>query len=699
MDEFEDAPDGIDYEAPADDAGEGPGEGPDGARRALVERVLQDIREDKIAHAKAFKRMKRDMQIARTGRVPAFDGAKPDEEAYAANIIGRHVKMKTGALYAKNPKATAGRRDTMDFAVWDENPQALAQAMQIAQAVAPQFDALGQPIPAPPEVQLAQAIVADAQAGLARRDQIAKVGRAMEIMFAYFLSEQQPVEAHTAFKQLVRRACTTGVGYVELCFERETGAPPEIVGRMDDAKIRLAHLQGLLQDAQEGEMEAEAAEAEELRLLLADLVSQPEIVMREGLVFDFPLATRVIPDKRCRSLVGFLDARRLTIEYHYSREEAEELFGVDLSRKQPDAEAGASSAADDGITVYKHYHKPSGQVFYVAEGHPDFLREPGPPDVFVEGFWPVFALTFNEVEDEDELFPPSDVELLRSMQREYNRARQGQSEHRQAARPRFVYAKGQLDDDDAKALARAGPFSATGIDMPAEGDLRKLLMPVPVPGVDPNLYETSQVFTDVQIVGGAQEANYGGTAQATATEAAIAANATTASDTTAVDDMDAFLTRIARASGQILLREMSPEMVKAIAGPGAVWPDTTLLEDIADELYLEVEAGSSGKPNQAVEMRNWQMMLPFLLQMPGVGPTFLARQTLKRLDDKFDLTEAFVEGLPSIVAQNQQAQVGPEDPGAAPSAQGPEGAGNAPTPAGAAEVQPGSAAAFGSNQV
>jgi hypothetical protein len=45
-----------------------------------------------------------------------------------------------------------------------------------------------------------------------------------------------------------------------------------------------------------------------------------------------------------------------------------------------------------------------------------------------------------------------------------------------------------------------------------------------------------------------------------------------------------------------------------------VWPHLSLA-DIADELFLEVEAGSTGKPNQAIEINNWKKMLPFLIQL------------------------------------------------------------------------------------
>ena len=160
------------------------------------------------------------------------------------------------------------------------------------------------------------------------------------------------------------------------------------------------------------------------------------------------------------------------------------------------------------------------------------------------------------------------------------------------------------------------------------------------------------------------------------------------------------MTVIARASGQIFLKEMSEEQVKEIVGPGAVWPHLSLSE-IADELFLEVEAGSTGKPNQAVEIQNWKEMLPFLIQMPDISSTWLARETVRRLDDKADLTEALSAGMPSIIAQNALAQASPTqpptgDPATDPASQGGAGAANTATPG---SQSAGSGPAFGSNQV
>jgi len=140
---------------------------------------------------------------------------------------------------------------------------------------------------------------------------------------------------------------------------------------------------------------------------------------------------------------------------------------------------------------------------------------------------------------------------------------------------------------------------------------------------------------------------------------------------------------------------MSEETVKKLVGPGAFWPEISLA-DLAGEVFLEVEAGSSGRPNKASEISNWKNMLPFLIQMPGIKQTWLARETLKRLDDKMDLTDAIAEGVASTIATNKMAQPATADPASDPSQQGGEGADKTSKPA---DTGAGSDPAFGSNQV
>ena len=45
----------------------------------------------------------------------------------------------------------------------------------------------------------------------------------------------------------------------------------------------------------------------------------------------------------------------------------------------------------------------------------------------------------------------------------------------------------------------------------------------------------------------------------------------------------------------------------------------------------EIEAGSTGKPNRAAELANIERIMPFLLQIPGIDPKWLAKELLNVL--------------------------------------------------------------------
>lgn len=697
---------------------------PSEERMALVKRVIKDIKDDKLFHDKAFQRMKRDMQVATWGAEKAWLEGKN----YTANICGRHAKQRTSALYAKNPKVKASRPETLDFAIWDETPESLqmaVQAQQLAAATPPVTDELGQPVVDPAVAQAAmqaQELLQDVQTGMARRQQLDKIAKTLEILYSRAMREQKPVSFKTAAKAAVRRTVVACVSYCELNFQRETGPRPATVEKLADHQARIAHLEQLAKNIAEDDAGKTGAELAELNAAAASLMSEPEIVLREGLIFDFPAATKVIPDRKCKSLVGFIGAGRVTIEYDYTVGQIKEMFKVDVTKGEKSGASDGTKTNSDALRVvdakeadvppsgkdgevkqvWKCYDKTAGLVYYVVEGYCDFLREPAKPDVFVEDFWPIYPLVFNDVENEDELFPPSDISLMLDVAREHNRSRQGLREHRNAARPRYVARQGSMDQEDKNRLANAEPFTVTDVKIQPNSSIEKELQVVPVPGVDPNLYDTSPFFADAQLVVGASEPRFGGVSKATATEAAIAEGSTTETDASNVEDLDDWLTAIARAGGQILLKEMSPETVQREVGVGAVWPDATLAE-IAGEIFLEIEAGSTGKPNQAMEIDNWSKMLPFLIQMPDITPGFLARETLRRLDDRMDFTKAIVEGALSIAAQNMASKAPPsggvaEDPGNEPGAQGDKGGANAPKVPEGQGGPGGGEPAYGSNQ-
>jgi hypothetical protein len=212
-----------------------------------------------------------------------------------------------------------------------------------------------------------------------------------------------------------------------------------------------------------------------------------------------------------------------------------------------------------------------------------------------------------------------------------------------------------------------------------------------VKGVEfnPALYEVNPVFQDMLRAVGDQEANLGGTADATATETQIAQQSRASALGSSVDDLDETLSMMAKAAGEILLLNVSEQTVKDLIGPGAVWPQLTKAE-VAKNVFLEIEAGSSGKPDQQMSIANLEKLGPIMMQIPGISPTFMAKEAIKRLDDKLDINEALADGAPSIMAQNgaAKAPMGPGQ-GVAPGAQGPMGASNAPKPPSPSPSAPG----------
>ena len=656
-------------------------------RQNLVSSLQARVQSAKQFHKKAFDQMKADMDAAYKG----YADKSWDDEKYVANILQRHVQQRTAALYAKNPKPVAQRRRRLDYNIWDGDPKSLAMAhSEIKAAQQNKF----------PPRPLAMQLVKEYEEVQGQRKMMDKVSESLELLFDYYMNEQRPT-FKSQMKGLVRRVITTAVGYVKVGYQREMDRLPEISVKMSDIQTQVDHLRRIAAEAEKGDISDDDAEMEELLLSLKSLQEEPLMTIQEGLLFDFPECDAIIVDPMCNQLRGFVGATWVAHEMYLSPEEVMEIYDTDIKQKymQYDTKGRLTGSQNphsgyefDGMTpedmrgglalIWEIYDKNSGLMYVVCDGHNDFLKEPTAPPIKLESFWPIFSLSFNECEHKDNLYPPSDIKLLAPMQHEYNRARQGLREHRRANRPKYVAPAGMLEDAD-KALLRNPPANAV-LELNALSSGQKVddvLQPVKQIGIDPNLYEVSSIFDDVQLVAGQQESTYGSISKGTATEVSTAEASRMSALGANVDDLDSFMSEITRAAGQVLLLEMSPEEVKRIVGPGAKWPEFNR-EDILNEICLEIEAGSTGKPNNAAELQNIERIIPFLIQIPGIDPGFLAKELLKRLDDKMEFSEAITGGFPSIVAQNQLqgARENVQRGGEAPEAQGGRGRGNAPQP-------------------
>ena len=666
-------------------------------------------------HSDAFTRMMEDSRFVRG--IQWDNQTDVTDPRYVVNIAQSEVAASVATLYAKNPTFTAKRKPRMDFAIWDENPKtyeeaqmAVAEAIQKAALMPPTLmqgpDGLPVQVQTPPEIPPdALALINDVNEGKLRRQIHERTARTLELLFDQQLLQQQP-SFKREMKQLVRRVETVGVGYMKLGFQRMQELSPEGSLRMGDLTSRLATMEALAAKAENAEGGDYAKDAETLRIMIKTLQESSVVITREGLTVNFPRATALIIDPACTQLQGFLGARWVAEEFSLTACKIQEIYKKDVRSKAsaysrnriegaadpwaPNRKKGPNDGRDwdDTFRVWELYNLDTGAVMTICEGFDEYLREPGPPDVMVEQFFPYYTVTFNDIEDETCIFPPGTVRLIRHQQQEINRQKEALRQHRINSKPQYAAVNGSMSDEDRSNMEAAPAFAVIELNaLEAGQSVDQLLQQIKKHPIDPNMYNSNETVEDIRRITRRSDARIGGVSKASATADSIAEDSRQGEDRSKADDLDDLLSAFARDAGTVLMMNMSKEQVVKLVGPGAMWPESNPAE-LLEDLYIDVEAGSSGKPNQALEVATFQRLFPVLVQTPGIRPEWLAKTAIKMADSTIDFTEAYLEGLPSIQAMNAMLQksVSPQpgtgDPATDPQAQGGEGANKTPRPPG-----------------
>lgn len=650
----------------------------DPAAEEFVTAWLTKIDESKKHHEEAFERMREDIRFAAGIQ---WVGQTKTDDRYVADITQNILRQRVAALYAKNPVVVAKRRKRLDFSIWDESLATLQAAMQ-------------NPMD-PSNMMLLQDVTQGAQ----YRKTMDSIAKTLEIAFHHQLGEQKP-DFKRQLKQLVRRTDTTGVGYMRLDFHRAMSVSPEINQQINDYATQLSYIEQLISAREEGEFTDQDKEAEKLRIAIQSLEQNKYILIREGLQLSFPRSTALIPDKNCTQLEGWLGAGFLAEEFYMSGDEIKRLYKIDpkdfsgtlyTPLDQNGYKIGASpmspktDAKGNGFyCVYLVYDLETSSCFTICRGYCDYLVAPAAPGVKLERFFPYFALTFNDREDENCIFPHSTVRLIMHQQREYNRAKEALRQHRIASKPLYASAVGALDEADKGNIAQHDAHECIEIQTLQEGqDVATKFQMVKKHAIDQNVYETNTIFADITRVAGFQPADLGAIAGATATETSLAEDSRSSSVASNSDDLDDFLSAFAKEAGHVIMTEFSAETIVKIVGPGAVWPEFSGA-DVANDIYLEVAAGSSGRPNKAAKAAAVERLYPLLIQLPGINPEWVVKLAVDIIDDNVDISDAYIEGLPSLMMLNKPAPgagaVPTGNPQNDPQAQGAQGVDNAPAP-------------------
>lgn len=645
-----------------------------------------------------FKKIREEQAFAAGNQWPDGQGSDWFEEKFIGDRVQQLLNRLQASRYAKNPKTQATTRERMAFEFWDESEESLAGARALLQASQPiiakaqEAMALGiQPsAPPPPEIELAQKIVKDYEQGMAEKAMFAKVARTAALLVQQQWDSQTP-EFIVQMKQLVTRVDTSRVGYVKVSYRRDE----KPLDAMQSSKItslreRLATLKSQLDKVASGEIAEDSAEAQETVILLESVTKElsqedkPEFE-DEGPVDDFLTATSVIVDPACRCLKEFIGANWICHELLMPVDEAEAQFGISLfdvgavlyDEYGPQAQATAKPRNNDGkamsnkVCVWHVEDKKTGMCFVLIDGVKHFIKPPYVNLPKVKRFWSIVALTYHvtevEINDPDNdvtCYGKSTVRRVMPMQIDINSAGEELRQHRIANRPGSVGVASKFGENDrAKLNAPRQSHDCIFLQDIAPGEkIADYIQPRPVNALDPALYETGHSDQAMLLAGGVQSSNLGNQNPGeTATGQAIAEGSRISVDDSQTADLDYFLGIIAQMHWEMSLQEMSVETVKRKVGRGAAFPDIAK-DKFATDIFIEIEAGSSGKPNAALEIAKAEKLGP-LIASAVTDPRlwFLVKIYARLLDSQIDVDE-----LMKNISGGQSAQ---PMPGAMPAAQ------------------------------
>lgn len=650
---------------------------PSPSEEAYISGWISKLDKAEAKYKDNFNQMEEDQAFAASKQWPGQDKNDP---RYVVNIVQQVIRQRVAALYAKNPTVSAKKSPRLNYKIWDGKQQSLAAALQ-----APQL---------PESMMLLQ----DIQAGKAERDKLDRICRTLEVAVKNNLKQQFP-NFKRMMKIMVRRTDTCGVGYLKLDFQRKKQPRPEIEVRINDCTEQLSRLEMLLEQEGRGDFDENSAKAEEIRNTLTALHENKWMIVREGFVCSFPRSGSIIPDTACTQLEGFLGANWIAEKFWLDKDDIERIYKVKLdsstqSNDEVSDAAGKRKSKNKKDTkgktaVYEIYNKENGTKFTIARGHKCYLRKPEAQTICLERFFPYFALTFNDCENEVSIFPQSTVSLIRHIQLERNRSKEALRQHRIAKAPKYAGSSAGMSEADKEKIATAPAHYVVWWESLQPGEkITDKFAEITTANIDPNVYEVGSLTEDITMAVGMAGANLNSPAGTTATESSIVQDSRQNDISSNIDDLDDFLSTVFAEVGNLYFLEVSAETIMKIVGPGAVWPEFSA-EEVMNDIFLEVEAGSSGRPNKAVEVSMLTQMIPLLVQIPGIPVKWLAEKMMRLMDENIDLSDAYIEGLPSITAMNSMAGApgGPTGIAGAlptgnassdPSAQG--AAGNSPVP-------------------
>jgi hypothetical protein len=551
-------------------------------------------------------------------------------------------------------------------------------------------------------------------------------------------------------KRAVRAAQTCSFGIVKLQYQRDIRTDPIISKRIQDSQDNILNIESLLAQVEDGDEGSRCdleSKRRELQQAIQGLEAQKEVVAGEGLVLDVVKTDRMLFDPAIEDIWDYEDSDWMVEKIPMRKSKAMGLFTVEEEKTEEDengqevktlkrepmdlsnataykvaamtdtanaarpysANIQVADNSDPLILVYEAWNKVDNTIYTLINGiTTQFARKPYQPQYSGERWWPYFLLPFASVDGE--FVSQSLVDCLEKLQEEHNETRDKFAEVRRTIRPHLIVS---AEVSDKQITNRTHPELGEIIVVDTQGQsLQQFVMEGTQIQIDPRLYDTSAIQNDWEMVSGLQEAARSVvTTPKTATEANISDQSLAARVSEFRDQVEDWLTEIAKCASELCLLAMTPQQVEQIMGgpedPMAEnmenmaegeaphppektyeWPENRSPETVFNLVQIKVRAGSTSAPNKLKTQENWSRAMPLIqqgiVQIRAIdaagGDSTPERELLKETAARFDETIDVERFLP---AKPKPQPMGlPQIPGMPPGLPMPGGVpGAPPTPA------------------
>lgn len=503
-----------------------------------------------------------------------------------------------------------------------------------------------------------------------------------------------------AARKMVRSALSVGPGWLKVIMTHETRVDPQVEAALNDLEDNMQRLELVQQQLQDPEGDENLTDDEmtvklgEMKRLQVSLNEKLEVIHRSGLAIDFVQAEDMQISLDVTNISDHLDANWNANKIYILKDDARSRFkrlklkdfesatiynqikpkkrandNVEVisyhgdnnknTRFQKSTDGGSDTDATEFVCVIEIWDKRDNHIKTMVEGVKKWAVEPFQPNFATSRFYPYFNLSLFEVDGARH--PQSLSFRLFKLQDEYSSKRSNSRLAAERSIPGTIFDATGVKPEDAKKIENAVSMEMIGIQSMKGDDIRKLFTAKPIAQVDPLVFDTRAVISDMERVSGVQEAlSSTVTTQKTATEAKIqdaGFNSRSSSDRDTLEDL---LTDLSEYTLELAIQGVPPEQAQRIAGDQAFWPADMEIEDIITLTNMEIKAGTTGKPDDEKLRQSWSVLLPLVqavmreiqaAQITGNIPMAVAlknllAETFRRLDERIDVEKFIPEGDP-----------------------------------------------------